>query len=433
MKIFDVIKSANANLLRNKGRSFLTILAIFIGSFTIILTTGINGGVNSYIDKQMAGVGAAGYLEIMPDGIADMMEGGMMGGSGEAQEYNPDKDSSAMKYITSGDVVKIQAIKGVESARAWTQVSPEYISSDSTDKKFVLRIATLPSDSIKVDMAAGEIVNIKGDQPEIALDEKFVTALGFDDNEAAIGQTVRIAVMNQITGVVSEASATVSGVANPSVIGMGRNWVNETLQDKLFEIYTKGLPTEYKDQSYLATAQVAEGFLDDENIQRVKDELKEMGYTAMTVEDEVGMMKTFFDAITIVLLVFGVIALIAASIGIVNTLFMAVQERTREIGLMKAMGLGKGKIRLMFSIEAIALGFWGSVIGVGVAYVASIFANDLAVETFLSGLPGFTLVVFDLITILIIIGVVMLIAFLAGTLPARRASKLDPIDALRYE
>ena len=64
MKALDIIRDANANLLRNKMRSFLTILAIFIGSFVIILSSGINAGVNDFIDKQLSSAGGSGYVEI---------------------------------------------------------------------------------------------------------------------------------------------------------------------------------------------------------------------------------------------------------------------------------------------------------------------------------------------------------------------------------
>jgi putative ABC transport system permease protein len=193
-----------------------------------------------------------------------------------------------------------------------------------------------------------------------------------------------------------------------------------------------GMPEQYKNMAYYATGEFKSDLAESE-IERIKTELKEIGYTGMTIKDQIGMVKTFFDAVTIILTVFGVIALMAASIGIINTLFMAVQERTREIGLMKAMGLGSGKIFTMFSFEAVMLGFWGSALGVGVAFVAKIITNDLASKTFLKDLPGFVLVQFDSVVIAIIVLTVMLIAFLAGTLPARRAAHQNPIDALTYE
>ena len=145
------------------------------------------------------------------------------------------------------------------------------------------------------------------------------------------------------------------------------------------------------------------------------------------------MFQSFFDAILVVFNIFGGIALVAASIGIVNTLFMSVQERTREIGLDKALGMSNGKVFLSFSAEAIMLGFWGSAFGIIVSMIVGNIANKVAVETFLKDFPTFQLTIFEPWTMISIALTIMFIAFLAGTLPARRASKKNPIDALRYE
>ena len=87
------------------------------------------------------------------------------------------------------------------------------------------------------------------------------------------------------------------------------------------------------------------------------------------------MFKTVIDGIVLVLNAFAIIALLAASFGIVNTLFMSVQERTREIGLMKAMGMGNGRVFSLFSIEAAFIGFLGSAIGVVIAMLAGLRAQ----------------------------------------------------------
>ena len=130
---------------------------------------------------------------------------------------------------------------------------------------------------------------------------------------------------------------------------------------------------------------------------------------------------------------FAVIALLAAGFGIVNTLLMSVQERTREIGLMKAMGMTGGKVFALFSFEAIFIGFLGSAIGAAVAIgVGSLLSGRLAAGP-LAALPGLNILLFNPLSILAIVLVVMAIAFLAGTLPARRAAQQDPIQALRYE
>ena len=109
MKFWDVIKIANANLLRNKGRSFLTILAIFIGSFTIIMTTGVNNGVNTYIDKQMNSAGGEGYLEIMRESSATSGLGGL---SSDVQEYSTEDNSTASMIITGKDIDFFHEYKG---------------------------------------------------------------------------------------------------------------------------------------------------------------------------------------------------------------------------------------------------------------------------------------------------------------------------------
>ena len=209
--------------------------------------------------------------------------------------------------------------------------------------------------------------------------------------------------------------------------------MNDKAGELIEDITMAGLPDEYRNQANAIVAQLDDDHIDEEAAQEVKDKLEEMGYSSMTLTDTVSMIKSFFDAITTVLTIFGAISLLAASIGIINTLYMAVQERTREIGLMKSMGLSKAKIFGMFSIEAIALGFWGGILGLIIAYITRSVVNPLASRTFLAGLPGFTLVEFNPLYLVIIIVVVMVIAFLAGTLPARRAAGKDPIEALRYE
>ena len=146
-----------------------------------------------------------------------------------------------------------------------------------------------------------------------------------------------------------------------------------------------------------------------------------------------GVFNTVISAITGILNGFAIIALLAASFGIVNTLLMSVQERTKEIGLMKAMGMRSNRIFLLFSSEAILIGFWGSAIGVVVAMGVGTLINKWLANGPLKDLPGFDLLAFSPVSIAGTILLIMLIAFLAGTLPARKAAKQNPIDALRYE
>jgi putative ABC transport system permease protein len=112
---------------------------------------------------------------------------------------------------------------------------------------------------------------------------------------------------------------------------------------------------------------------------------------------------------------------------------MAVQERTREVGLMKAMGLSSSKVFALFSTEAMVLGLLGLAVGVILAIIVGNITSATLASTVLSALPGLNLFVFAPATVAAVILGVMAVAFAAGTLPALRAAKADPISSLRYE
>ena len=437
MKTLDIIASANSNLFRNKTRTFLTILAVFIGSFTIILNSAINTGVNDYIDKQLEAAGGDGYLEIMTNEAIDTMAA-MMGSSSDVKEYRePSGSDQKLTYITDEQMEKARKVPGLETIDLIYSAEPEYIKAKDSDKKFaVTNLNLMPRGNVNLDTTAGRKPDPDTKNMEVALTQAYVKALGFSSDEEAIDKTVTFAVPNTIecytvskhVDCLKMVDAEVVGVQAPSIMAAGGMRANLALNEKIYSLATEGMPEEARNHAYQATAQV-----DPEKIDEIKDKLKEIGLVAMTIDDEVGMVRVFFDAILVVFNIFGGIALLAASIGIINTLFMSVQERTREIGLMKAMGMSSGKIFFSFSCEAILLGFWGSMFGVAVSMVIGVVGNKIAHETFLSDFPTFELAKFDPINMIIIVLIIMLIAFLAGTLPARRAAKKDPIDALRYE
>lgn len=433
MKLYDMIRMSNSNLWRNKSRTFLTILAIFIGAFTIMMTTGINTGVNNYIDRQVAAVGSEDYLQVMPAQMAEQLES-LMSGSNEVREYKPEDNSTTSQILTDEDIAKIESVDGIDSAKFYTMVTTDYVTNGQDGAtKYQMNASIMPTASMKLDLAAGSDLDMDNDEAQIVLPDKYVKPLGFASNEDAVGKTIKIGATSQVTQQTDEAEVKIVGVQNASVVGMGSAWMNDKAGQLIEDITMAGLPQEYRNQANAIVAQLDKDHISEEAASKVKDQLENMGYSSMTLTDTVSMIKSFFDAITTVLTIFGAISLLAAAIGIINTLYMSVQERTREIGLMKAMGLSRAKIFGMFSLEAIALGFWGGIIGLVVAFIARAIVNPLASRTFLASLPGFTLIEFNPLYLLIIVLVVMAIAFLAGTLPARRAANKDPIESLRYE
>jgi putative ABC transport system permease protein len=392
----------------------------------------VNVGVNDYIDKQIGIFGNdSTFLE-----VSKKMENSPFGDSEGPTEYNPNQTSmnmAGMSYetLSDKDLEKIKAIAGIEKIEPYKAVAIEYIEG-ANSKKFSINARSTISGMV-LDTKSGQPIDVDSDQPEINLPASYVEALGFENDEDAIGATVKLAVNNSATGKTEETTAKVVGILNKSLVQDMVGFYNQAALDEMFELQTAGLPDAMKHNYIGAMANLETDFTSGDNLGKVKKSLDEAGYRGLTIEDQIGMVRDIVNAITGALILFGAIALLAASFGIINTLYMSVQERTREIGLLKAMGMSNGRVFRIFSLEAIMIGFWGSLLGLGAAMLAGTVINNYASETFLKGLEGFNLTVFTPLNALIVCLVIMVIAFIAGALPSRRAAKQDPIEALRYE
>jgi ABC-type antimicrobial peptide transport system permease subunit len=155
---------------------------------------------------------------------------------------------------------------------------------------------------------------------------------------------------------------------------------------------------------------------------------------AADAETEIKQQLAIFNILGLVLGGIGGIALVVAAVGVVNTMIMAILERTREIGVMRAVGARRGTVSLLFTFEAALLGFFGGVFGLALGYVAVLIANPI-VNKQLSGnsITSSNIITLPIWLILGVIGLTTVIGILAGLYPARRAAHLDPVEALRYE
>lgn len=423
MRLLDIISTANSNLRRSKLRTFLTISAVFIGSFTLSLTNGLGSGANQFIDSQLRNVSVENSLVITKTPAANSSGNPF---SGDVQEYNPDRTREfGVDFINTDEEGKIKEITAAEKIYPAFQVAPQYITAG--DKKYVAQISNyLPS--LKLDLLEGKLIE-DIDSSEIIIPEKYAKAL-YNSPAEAIGKKLTVR-LQEPTGETKDFEASVAAVTKSSLINNGSLMASHSLVVEMNEFQTSNVPNLKNKVAALVAVFPKEA--SKQTLEDAKTRLVDAGFQGQTLEDQIGSVKGVISGVQLALNIFGAIALLAASFGIINTLLMAVFERTREIGLLKSLGMSRQTIFSIFALEAVSIGFWGGLFGVLASIGAGMVVNKYASATFLKDFPGFNLLAFPPFAIIQVLGLVMLISFIAGVLPSLKASRLNPIEALRFE
>jgi len=169
-------------------------------------------------------------------------------------------------------------------------------------------------------------------------------------------------------------------------------------------------------------------------VQPVEDAIKKMGFNTFSIVDATRSLRQFFAVLDLFLGIFGSLALAVASIGIINTLVMAILERRREIGIMKAIGASDGDVKGLFFAEAGVMGVFGGVVGVALGWTIGRVIN-LGTNVYLKRqhFPPEQIWFVPWWLVLGAIAFAIVVSLLSGLYPASRAARLDPVQALRYE
>jgi len=170
------------------------------------------------------------------------------------------------------------------------------------------------------------------------------------------------------------------------------------------------------------------------NVKAAEDAIKKMGFSAFSLLDASRNLSLVFAVFDLFLGIFGSLALVVASLGIINTLVMAILERRREIGVLKALGAADRDIRRLFFVEAGAMGLLGGIFGVFIGWLIG-HAINFGTNIYLSrrSLPGISVTSVPWWMVAAAIAFSIAVSLGAGIYPASRAARLDPVEALRYE
>ncbi|RLC94040.1 MAG: hypothetical protein DRI77_11310 [Chloroflexi bacterium] len=415
MKVLESVRLAFRALTANKLRAALTMLGIIIGVGAVITLMSAGEGVSVYIADQFQGMGS-NLLFVMPGSIDNAGPPGMRSG-GTAE-------------LTDGDV---EALRDPIRAPAVAALSPERIRSTSvaTGKRETVAQVTGVTPAFSsvrnwsVEMGTFFDQNDMNSRARVALLGKTVVADLFPDNPYPLEQMVKInGVPFRVIGVLEEKGGSQMGDEDNTVL-----IPLTTAQTRLFP--SRSRSGEYK-VSLIIIQAVDEDHI-DAAAEQVAAILRERHGIEFSDDDDFSVISqadiiNVFGQITGVLTVFlGAIAgisLLVGGIGIMNIMLVSVTERTREIGLRKAVGARRRDILWQFLIEAMLLSLVGGVVGIGLGATGATIVSAL--------IDDFNAVVTPQ-SVLLATTFSAAVGLFFGIYPARRASLLNPIDALRYE
>lgn len=409
MKIADILEETKEALLSNKARSGLTILGIVIGISSVIAMVSIGQGAQGSIQSSIESIGS--NLLIITPGAQRSFGFGAVGGRGAARTLTQADFNAISSQVTS-----IGNIAPVFSNRY------QVVARGTNTNTSITGVTSSYSDVRNVAVDYGQFIT---DQDTINLSRVAVLGPttvsdlfnGADPNDV-LGQSIRINNMQfTITGITKTKGGT--GFNN---------------QDDIIYIPLTTAQRFLAGSDYLTTINVqvanAQSMTDVQN--QITDLLltrhkisdpTQADFTIQNQSDILASASTITNTLTLLLAAIAGISLIVGGIGIMNMMLTTVTERTKEIGLRKAIGAKRKDISYQFLIEAVMLTFIGGLIGVALGWAASFAITYFgSVQTQVS-----------LFSIILAVGVSGIIGVVFGYYPARRASKLNPIEALRYE
>jgi putative ABC transport system permease protein len=427
MKFWDLVRIANRNLLRNKLRTILTILAIFVGSFTLVMTNGLADGMRDFVDQQVKSTEGDNILFVRkkfdePDAESK---------GNEPPEYKEVQENPASGQLNLDSyfltVPQIEAVKSeipeIKTITPRFDLEAEYLTLDGI-KKYVVGLGML-SEGVKQKVEVGRSTLEAG---EIIIPLNLAQSLNPEINQL-IGKTITVGYRIKESDEKKTISLSIAGVATKGLIYNFFAFVDAKTARQIYDDQQRNDKNYNKFSSFTIQLNTA----NSKEIAAIKTKLESKGLEGETFADRDKRGTEGIFILQMILGFFAFIALLAASFGIINTLVVAVMERTREIGLQKAMGMGRWKIFALFSLESVLIGFWGAMCGVIIGILVGKTASYSLSAYYADSFEGYNLFSFHLFSIAGVILLVCLIAFLAGVLPAFRASRLNPIEALRYE
>lgn len=479
MRFIDYILMALRNIRRQKLRSVLTIFAVVIGATSVTIMLALVFSLKGFMTKQFEQNGV--FQQVAVSQQTDVTWDSRSNGG----QCN---DCVKLTDALSRDIATVPHVTGV--ARQTNMWQFQALVFNNQKLRLQQMSAYDANGVITNSVIAGRDINSTDRSGVVTISSDYADKLGFKGKyDQLVGKTIQLYTDSYYTGVGSDPTKQAKDQqvwfeSHPNADGRDYKPAPVTLDAKVVGItgvgmegYTVRVPLEWArgmqlDQRYEVTkadqdaarakcasargpcsTQAVPSLVTSDNLAKngynsfiVKvDKSSNAAAVAKTIRDkykvgaadaqsQIKQQLGVFNILGAVLGGIGGIALVVAAVGVVNTMVMSILERTREIGVMRAVGARRSTVSRLFTIEASLLGFLGGVIGLGIGYALILIANPLINDQLKSNNIGSSnIVVLPLWLVIGVVAITTIIGLLAGLYPARRAAKLDPVEALHYE
>ena len=355
-----------------------------------------------------------------------------------------------LQRLITGQITNLEALTVLDVTTGTSALLK--IKDESIEKFRTIPNVTEASPSISLSSQASRLgsttdVALYGIDPRFIALEGVSTSWGEDFSEATGKETIISNTLVELLGIKNPQNIVGEKISYqikvPVIDDLGVD-TGET-RNELLDVTVKGVIEDELTVGYVPLQLLEKYGVSNYNLVRVKaadrDSLREIrqeiekdGFQVDSIADTVGQIDRIFLIFEIIMAGFGLIAMLVASLGAFNTLTVSLLERTREIGIMKALGSARRDIYRIFLAEAFSIGIAGGILGIAVGYILGEIIN-FAVNRLAIQYGGNPVDIFHtpMVFILLILAIVISVSFLTGIYPARRAARLSPLDALRYE